>query len=149
MWDVVDDHHAHDPKTGATIAFRSTPEIELLKVICKIPGERTIRFSIWVESKLGPNSKPGRDNPNVRLYVSDFQRIVRERHGNHMALIVNYRTTRTSSELVRYVIEGLAAICRAGLSDIPGASTVTSARTWRETVLSRNSIFPPMRNSSG
>jgi len=78
MWDVVDDHHAHDPKTGATIAFRSTPEIELLKVICKIPGERTIRFSIWVESKLGPNSKPGRDNPNVRLYVSDFQRIVRE-----------------------------------------------------------------------
>ena len=92
-------NRAYDLKTNAFMRVESTPEIDVRKVFVRLESGEEFTFFIMYKPKA---AESGQSNPNIKLLISSFQNIARAYGG----------TLESNTELVRYLIDGLAAINR-------------------------------------
>jgi hypothetical protein len=107
VWEALEidgrTHNARDTKTGAVMEVRGTPEIDVKRVIVRLPRVFVMPFFGSREFGFLVSYRPASDgNANLRLSVGSFQDLVRKRHGSFA----------DNTQFVRYLIQGLAAINR-------------------------------------
>jgi hypothetical protein len=93
---------ARDSESGAFMQVRGTPEIDLHKISVQLPNEEELTFLARCEPIIASNMNAGPEPFAIKLSVGSFQHLVKRRH----------RSFEENTKLVRYLIQGLAAINR-------------------------------------
>jgi hypothetical protein len=96
-------YRAHDPETGARMWRKGTAEITSDLFYIQFSAKKELWFTVGYEPKNGEFTPNDPSNPMIRLYAATFKDFVSKEKG---------LTREEKNALVRYLIDGVAAINR-------------------------------------